>query len=195
MALRAGGEIQRLAQTITQHRIGREGQLLRGGTRDLLRLAEHVAVVLRIPAARVQQQLPHGDLLDLGIDRRPAQRTRLAQQRIDRIVQGKLPLIDQVQHGSGRDRLGDAGGREERVEGHGLAGLDVGQAVAPGHQQLAVFGDRQGPAGNSAGFEGLVHDVVKDRHSLADRRGTRFAGRGRLGRRGSGRRGCDRGIG
>ena len=47
---------------------------------------------------------------------------------------------------------------------------DVGQAVAPGHQQLAVFGDRQGPAGNSPGLEGLVHDVVKDGHSLADRR-------------------------
>ena len=32
-------------------------------------------------------------------------------------------MIDQVEHRGGRDRLGDAGGAEERVEGHGLAGL------------------------------------------------------------------------
>ena len=95
-----------------------------------------------------------------------------------------------MQHRGGRDRLGDAGGAEERVKGYGLAGLEVGQAVAPGNQQLAVLGNRQGPAGNSAGLEGLVHDVVEDGHPLADRDGARFGGRGRIGRAGAAGSAC-----
>ena len=81
--------------------------------------------------------------------------------------------------------------RKERVEGHRFAGLHVGQAVASGHQQLAVFGNGQGPAGDSAGLEGCVHDGVKNRHPLANLRGNPIRRWGRFGSCVRGR-GCHR---
>lgn len=136
-----------------------------------------------VPAARVVQQLSHGDAQEARVHLRVRRRPDVADDPERRVVQAELPLLDQLERGHRRDALGQAGHAEERVRLHNYVGGDVGPTVAAGQDQLAVLGHSQGGAWNAVtahhGNHGRVQRL-QARAELARGRPCLFRGPERL---------------
>ena len=160
---RARIEIQRLAQHVTDDLPGVHRQRDLQGLGDLFggpgrhRVERFVAV----PAARVLQAIPHGDVVPAGVQAGPSFEMRFElQKRKHPLVELEFAVFDQVHHGRGGKGLAHAGNTKQRSGPHRFMLFHVGKAKAAGVDQATVIGDGQGRAGRFVLAHERGHQLV-----------------------------------
>ena len=148
--VRARIEIQGLAHRVADDLLGVNRQRDAKGLGDLFSsLGRHrVERFVAVPAARVLQAMPHGNIVPTRVEAGLFFKMRLKlQKRKHPFVKAKFALFDELHHGCRGKGFAQAGDAKQRSGPHRLAHFDVGVAETPGVDKATVIADGQGRAG------------------------------------------------